>query len=81
MGNEETGEEGLLMEYEDAFYVWGEQEFTWFGRRCNGRRLRSGPRKGNTAKEKGADHHMSPMDNLIMMEENGMTTTQAVLMR
>ena len=62
--DEEDGAEGFLDALEDVFWIWDENDYSWFQRRCQGRRTRKGKgregrrffRSRNKGKGKGKSH-------------------------
>ena len=51
--DEEDGAEGFLDALEDVFWIWDENDYSWFQRRFQGRRTRKGKGKGKGRKGKG----------------------------
>ena len=51
--DEEDGAEGFLDALEDVFWIWDDNDYSWFQRRCQGRRTRKGKGKGKGRKGKG----------------------------
>ena len=53
--DEEDGAEGFLDALEDVFWIWDDNDYSWFQRRFQGRRTRKGKGKGK-GKRKGKSH-------------------------
>ena len=51
--DEEDGAEGFLDALEDVFWIWDDNDYSWFQRRFQGRRTRKGKGKGKGRKGKG----------------------------
>ena len=51
--DEEDGAEGILDALEDVFWIWDDNDYSWFQRRFQGRRTRKGKGKGKGRKGKG----------------------------
>ena len=51
--DEEDGAEGFLDALEDVFWIWDDNDYSWFQRRFQGRRTRKGKGKGRKGKGKG----------------------------
>ena len=51
--DEEDGAEGFLDASEDVFWIWDDNDYSWFQRRFQGRRTRKGKGKGRKGKGKG----------------------------
>ena len=51
--DEEDGAEGFLDSLEDVFWIWDDNDYSWFQRRFQGRRTRKGKGKGKGRKGKG----------------------------
>ena len=51
--DEEDGAEGFLDALEDVFWIWDDNDYSWFQRRFQGRRTRKGKGKGKGWKGKG----------------------------
>ena len=51
--DEEDGAEGFLDAFEDVFWIWDDNDYSWFQRRFQGRRTRKGKGKGKGRKGKG----------------------------
>ena len=51
--DEEDGAEGFLDALEDVFWIWDDNDFSWYQRRFQGRRTRKGKGKGKGRKGKG----------------------------
>ena len=51
--DEEDGAEGFLDALEDVFWIWDDNDYSWYQRRFQGRRTRKGKGKGKGRKGKG----------------------------
>ena len=51
--DEEDGAEGFLDGLDDVFWIWDDNDYSWFQRRFQGRRTRKGKGKGKGRKGKG----------------------------
>ena len=51
--DEEDGAEGFLDASEDVFWIWDDNDYSWYQRRFQGRRTRKGKGKGRKGKGKG----------------------------
>ena len=51
--DEEDGAEGFLDALQDVFWIWDDNDYSWFQRRFQGRRTRKGKGKGKGRKGKG----------------------------
>ena len=51
--DEEDGAEGFLDALEDVFWIWDDNDYSWYQRRFQGRRTRKGKGKGRKGKAKG----------------------------
>ena len=51
--DEEDGAEGFLDAFEDVFWIWDDNDYSWFQRRFQGRRTRKGKGQGKGRKGKG----------------------------
>ena len=49
----EDGAEGFLDALEDVFWIWDDNDYSWFQRRFSRRRTRKGKGKGKGRKGKG----------------------------
>ena len=65
--DEEDGAEGFLDALEDVFWVWDDNDYSWFQRRFQGRRTRKG--KGKEEKEKGKDDKVEDFSDLETKEK------------
>ncbi|CAE7374757.1 Cpr [Symbiodinium natans] len=54
--DEDDGAEGFLDAFEDCFWVYDDESYTWFQRKFQGRKLRRGKGKGKGRKGKGKGH-------------------------
>ena len=50
--DEEDGAEGFLDALEDVFWIWDDNDYSWYQRRFQGRRTRKGKGKGKKRKRK-----------------------------
>ena len=58
--DEEDGAEGFLDALEDVFWIWDDNDYSWFQRRFQGRRTRKGKGKGRKGKGKGGRRFFRP---------------------
>ena len=58
--DEEDGAEGFLDALEDVFWIWDDNDYSWFQRRFQGRRTRKGKGKGKGMKGKGGRRFFRP---------------------
>ena len=58
--DEEDGAEGFLDSLEDVFWIWDDNDYSWFQRRFQGRRTRKGKGKGKGRKGKGGRRFFRP---------------------
>ena len=65
--DEEDGAGGFLDALEDVFWIWDDNDYSWFQRRFQGRRTRKG--KGKEEKEKGKDDKVEDFSDLETKEK------------